>query len=131
MRVRAGAIAVVVTVVVTAVVLAAAAAAAIPRSWYWSETRAATLVKKTVKIPCAKLVPNPNNLPPAASCATQPPSSIDGAAVSCHGRGTPPVRTRRFHRFLCSWDTANHVSWGSLMVYVSGASALRWKVLSA
>jgi hypothetical protein len=88
-----------------------------------------TLVKKNVRIPCAKLVPNPNHLPPAASCATQPPASIAGSTVTCAGQGAPLKSTRRFHRFLCKWDSVNHVSYGSLMVYVSGASTLRWKVL--
>lgn len=122
------------TVVVAATLLIASAAtsasvASIPRSHYWTVVRASTLVKANVKIPCAKLMPNPNHLPPAASCATQPPSSIRGAIVTCDGRGTPLKGTRRYSRFLCRWTTANQVSYGSLMVYVSGASTFRWKVI--
>lgn len=103
---------------------------AIPRNQFWTTTRAATLVKATAKIPCAKLVPNPNHLPPAASCATQPPSPITGATVGCTGQGTPLKGTRRYRRFLCQWTTVNRVSYGTLQIYVTGASTFRWKVIT-
>lgn len=115
---------------VTALIMVGAAAGSIPRSHYWTVARAAVLVRTTVKIPCAKLTPNPNHLPPAASCATQPPSSIAGATVGCVGKGTPLRGARRFNRFLCNWRSVNDVSYGSLLVYVSGASTFRWKVIT-
>lgn len=116
-------------IALAAAALASAASAATPKSWYWSTARAATLVKAKVKIPCAKLTPNPNHLPPAAICATQPPSSIAGATVTCAGQGTPLKGTRRYTRFVCRWSTVNQTSYGSLMVYVAGVSSLRWKVV--
>jgi hypothetical protein len=127
---RKGYLAVFAAAVLTLVVTADLASAAVPKSHYWTTTRAAALVKANAKIPCAKLQPNPNHLPPAASCANQPPSSIAGTTVTCAGQGAPLKGTQRFNRFLCQWADANHVTWGSLLVYVSGPSTFRWRVIS-
>jgi len=112
---------------------ASATGAATPRKWYWSQARAEATVLQKVKIPECWIWPDNRCSNPPGPFWANGGSRIKVATADCTGRDEKGA-SFTFNRFVCKIvvNDGNGVpaAHGTIAVYVTGATTLRWKLLN-
>lgn len=120
-------------IAVVAIALGISTASAAPtaaKRWYWTQSRAETLVLAKVRLPGCRVSPDPTNC--SASGAPLPgrhPIGFTLGEVRCSGAGELGV-SFKYSRFSCEVVSSYPPYFtAEIAVYVTGPNTFRWAII--